>query len=402
MTVESAYSQLLNATSVVALVFQIAATSLIALLTYVIARSVQRRLMLYWSVGWVSYSLALVAILVANIIGALRVPLYFAYFFLEYVAVLAIFVACYHIGRQRPPVRALRWWLIPAAAIAMILSAPFEKFYLPFAVHGVILGAAWAACLVALWPSLRRPSSGPGVRIVAVGLALLAIDYMQHLPTALIAMNSSVVVNPYYYTITSLVDGMLEFVLGFGTVVVIVDAVRAELESANARLMTAHQRTEEALHRDPMTGTLNRYSFFASFGQSDQESRIHGVVVVVDLNDLKSINDTHGHAAGDEAIKAVAKALVSLVRADDPVYRWGGDEFVVVMINAREQLALQRMERLPAALARETAELSRRLGEVTATFGIAAFDPQTSVATAIDHADAAMYAAKPLRVASGS
>jgi diguanylate cyclase (GGDEF)-like protein len=397
MTADAAYSHLVSVTGFVALIFQIVATALIALLSYIIARSVQRRLMLYWSAGWASYSLGLLAVLLANIVGSIRVPMCFAYFFLEYVAVLSIFVACFYIGRSRPP-RGAVWWLVPGAVTAATLARLSGSFSVPFAVHGAIMGLAWTACLFALWPSLRRPGFGAGVRIVAVGLSLLAVDYMQHLPTALIAMSSSAPVNPGYYTITSLVDGMLDFVLGLGTVIVIVDAVRAELEGANTRLMMAHQRTEEALHKDPMTGTLNRYSFSAAFGERDEKSKISGSVVVVDVNDLKRINDTHGHAAGDEAIKAVAKGLVSLVRTDDPVYRFGGDEFVVVMINARESLAMQRMERLSETIKRETIELSSRIGPVTASFGIASFDPGTSVPAAVEHADAVMYAAKPGRV----
>ncbi len=395
---DSAYTHLLGVTGLVALIFQIAATGLIALLSYVIARSVQRRLMLYWSLGWLSYSLGLVAILVANVQPALHVPLYFAYFFLEYAAALSIFIACYHIGHSRPPRRTMGFWLLASSVAAGLLCAPTGKFYLSFALHGAIMGGAWAACLAALWPALRRPHSGPGVRIVALGLGLLALDYLQHLPSALTAMSAIMPVNPYYYTITSLIDGMLDFVLGFGTVVVIVDAVRAELEAANARLMLAHQRTEEALHRDAMTGALNRYSFSAAFGQPDEKSGLSGCVVVVDVNDLKHINDNYGHAAGDEAIKSVARALMSLVRADDPVYRWGGDEFVVVMINAREPLALLRMERMRETLAHETTELASRIGPVSASFGIAPVDPEKSVASAVARADQAMYVAKLARV----
>ncbi len=400
MIADSAYSHLLSVTSFVSLLFQIAATALIALLSYVIARSVQRRLMLYWSVGWIAYCFALVAILLANMVGSIRIPMYFAYFFLEYGAVLSIFVACYSIGRNHLPRAAVGWWLLPAAAIAALLATLSGPFSVPFAVHGAIMGAAWTACLVALWPSLGRASSGPGVRIVAVGLALLAVDYAQHLPTALLAMGANMPASAYYYTITSLVDGMLDFVLGFGTVVVIVDAVRAELETANARLMMAHQRTEEALHQDPMTATLNRYSFSFAFGQHDETSKVSGSVVVVDVNDLKLINDTCGHAAGDQAIKAVARALVSLVRADDPVYRWGGDEFVVVMVNAQRDLAVRRMQRLSEAIDREARDLSSQIGPVSASFGIATFDADTSVAAAIERADAAMYAAKSSRLPS--
>src|SRR5579864_190297 len=185
MEAQTAYSHLLSVIGVAALIFQIAATALIALLSYVIALSVRRGFMFYWSVGWASYCLALLAILLANIVTSLRIPLDFAYFFLEYGAVLAIFVACYHLGRGRAPAYVW-WWLAGAAAIATVLAMLSARFFVPFAVHGAIMGGAWASCLIALWPSLRRPNFGPGVRILAVGLGLLALDYLQHLPTALV------------------------------------------------------------------------------------------------------------------------------------------------------------------------------------------------------------------------
>jgi diguanylate cyclase (GGDEF)-like protein len=380
---------------VAAVGFQILATALIAVLSYVIARAVQRRLMLYWSAGWSAYCLAIVSILAANTFAsALYAPLSFLYFFLEYGAVLCIFHACYYIAHARALGRRSWLWLAPSAIVAALLTVTRGQFSVSFAVHGAIVGAGWAACLVALWPALRRAGSGPGVRIVAIGLVLLAIDYAQHLPTALVAMSHGVGDRPSYYTLTSLIDGMLDILLGFGTVVAIIDAVRADLVSANARLMIAHQRNEEALHRDPLTGTLNRYSFLGAFGQKSELARISGAVVVADVNRLKAINDTHGHATGDEAIRAVAKALLSLVRSDDPVYRYGGDEFVIVMIGATKELAEQRMARLPQAIAQASADLASQIGEITASFGVATFDPGTSVLSAVEYADAAMYAAK--------
>jgi diguanylate cyclase (GGDEF)-like protein len=388
---DSSFTDLLRLTGVVALTFQIVATALIALLSYVIARSVQRRLMLTWSVGWLLYCIALTAILAANLVEPLRVPLYFAYFFCEYAAVLSIFRACYYLGRRRVP--HVRWWLALGVVLALLLAGSFRAFSIPFVLHGAVMGIGWVACLLALWPAIRRPAAGAGIQIVAVGLALLAADYLQHLPTALILLVKGPTFVPYYYTITTLIDGVLDLVLGFGSVVVIVDVVRAELEVANLRLMTAHQRTEEALHKDPLTGTLNRYSFLGAFG-GNQRSTISGVVVVVDVDDLKRINDSFGHAAGDEAIRAVARALVSLVRADDPVYRWGGDEFVVVMINATRELAERRMEQLPVALDRESRNVSRRIGSVTASVGVATFDPGIAISSAIEQADAAMYESK--------
>lgn len=390
------YSRLVAATGQAALLFQVAATGIIAVLSYVIQRSVRRQFMVYWTLGWALYCTALIAVFAANTIPVLQRPLNFAYFFFEYAAVVAMFVACYHLARGRTPRRA--WWaLVPCAVAALVLVLGLKDFYVSFALHGALMGFGWLACLLALWPSLRKSGFGPGVRILAFAFGLLALDYAQHLPTALHAMDTRATVDPFYYIVTSIVDGMLDFVLGFGSVIAMIDAVRGELQTANVRLMLAHQRTEEALHKDALTGTLNRYSFFAAFGEEDRGSKIPGCVVVVDLDDLKRINDRFGHNVGDEAIKAVARALLSLVRADDPVYRWGGDEFVVVMFHISAQLADQRMRALQAAIERESLVLSVTTGAVTATYGIAEFDPHTGIAQAIHAADGAMYRAKPVR-----
>ena len=394
---DARFTQLFDLTSIVSLVFQIAATALIAILSYVVSRGVRRRLMLYWAAGWSCYTAALVAIMFASRVGAAGPLMTFAYFFFEYAAVLLIFAACRYTATDAPPPRWLWRLLVPAALLAGSLAAGPGTFFWKFAVHTAVIGIAWAICLAGLWPALRRPDAGPGLRIVAAGLVLLMIDYLQHLPVGLYLAAHGATQSPYYYTIISLVDGMLEFVLGFGTVIVIVDKVRAELEAVNANLQRARDRTEEALHTDPLTGAFSRYSFAETFENGVDRRAGRGCIVVVDLDGLKPVNDTHGHAAGDAAIRAVASGLRSLIRHEDRVYRWGGDEFVVVLADMPIDLATRRLAGLDDAINQSAEGASANVGRLSVSWGIAQFDRDVPIKDAIAQADAAMYEAKAKR-----
>jgi diguanylate cyclase (GGDEF)-like protein len=398
---DSRFQELFDLTSIVSLIFQISATALIATLSFVVSRAVRRRQMLYWAVGWSCYAAALVAVFLVSRVGSAGVVPLFAYYFLEYATVTFIFAGCRYTATDERPPRNFWAILIPAAIVAAALVRPPSDFFWTFAIHTAIIGVGWALCLVALWPALRRVGSGPGVRIVAAGLVLLALDYLHHLPTALYLLAHHLTLSPYYYTIISLVDGMFEFVLGFGTVIVIVDKVRSELQQANVRLKLAHDRTEDALHVDPLTSAFSRYSFTSTYGEGEADGEGHvanrGCVAVADLDDLKIVNDTHGHDAGDAAIRAVADGLRSIVRHEDRVYRWGGDEFVVMLIGIPIDLARRRFEALNDSINRCLDRSRSKLGRISASWGVAEFGGASSIKAAIAAADSAMYQAKAQR-----
>lgn len=232
---------------------------------------------------------------------------------------------------------------------------------------------------------------------------LLSIDYLHHLPTSIYLTANHVTQSPYYYTVISLIDGMLEFVLGFGTVIVIVDKVRAELEAANVNLQRSRERTEEALNIDPLTEASSRYSFAATYEDERDRRAGHGCIVVVDLDGLKGVNDTLGHAAGDAAIRAVAAGLRSMIRHEDRVYRWGGDEFVVVLADMALDLARRRMTGLNDAINRniDSADPNAKTKPLSVSWGVAEFGRDVSIKEAIALADSAMYEAKSTRKAAG-
>jgi diguanylate cyclase (GGDEF)-like protein len=118
----------------------------------------------------------------------------------------------------------------------------------------------------------------------------------------------------------------------------------------------AHDR--EALARsaltDPLTGLGNREAFNRTLARELQRTRRYGepvALAMLDLNGFKVVNDTLGHAAGDRALVAVAAALRATVRASDAAFRWGGDEFAVVMPTLAPDAGAAAAQRLVRAIA---------------------------------------------------
>ena len=105
---------------------------------------------------------------------------------------------------------------------------------------------------------------------------------------------------------------------------------------------------QEAL-RDELTGTLNRRGILEVLGAELKEAKRQDSftsVLMIDLNDFKRINDTRGHAAGDEVLRNVAEAIRSTIRARDQLGRLGGDEFLVVLTRTGAEEAALLVERL--------------------------------------------------------
>ena len=120
-------------------------------------------------------------------------------------------------------------------------------------------------------------------------------------------------------------------------------------------------------------------------------------LVYFDLDDLKTINDTDGHAAGDAALRHVAALLAGNVRKSDIVGRLGGDEFAVVLPKADAALAEKKARSLAKLLNAQPLLWQGRLRSLNVSYGIYTFakgdDPEKAIATA----DKAMYAAKRKR-----
>jgi diguanylate cyclase (GGDEF)-like protein len=152
---------------------------------------------------------------------------------------------------------------------------------------------------------------------------------------------------------------------------------------------------DSALH-DFLTGLANRRLFIERFDQA-QASRTgddDGLAIIsIDLDGFKTVNDRCGHGIGDDVLRVVAQRLWSLVRAQDTVARFGGDEFVVLIDGATAVTVEALAQRLVTWLARPHDVLDTTL-DISASLGIVLIDPMTGVDEAVRAADIAMYAAK--------
>jgi len=173
-------------------------------------------------------------------------------------------------------------------------------------------------------------------------------------------------------------------------------AIANALASAIERRNEAEEAHHRALH-DPLTGLPNRALFEDRLGRAlaEQERRGSSVAVVFfDVDHFKLVNDSLGHEAGDELLKAIAPRLKAALRPGDTVARFGGDEFGVLLEDVSSERSATRVaERIAAALAPPFVVWERE-HFVTASAGIAVGGVAELPATLIRDADAAMYRAK--------
>ena len=151
--------------------------------------------------------------------------------------------------------------------------------------------------------------------------------------------------------------------------------------------------------RDPLTGLANRRSVEQTVAQAiARAERGLGTpsVVVVDLDGFKAVNDTDGHAAGDDVLRSVAERLTRTARTVDTVGRLGGDEFLVLLESTGGPGAVAALGRLRAGLEGGWEAVTSSPG-MGASLGMATYRPGDGVASLIARADAEMYADKARR-----
>ncbi|HEY0508239.1 MAG TPA: diguanylate cyclase, partial [Blastococcus sp.] len=178
-----------------------------------------------------------------------------------------------------------------------------------------------------------------------------------------------------------------------------VDAVGIRGWVVNLREVTDRKLFEDELRRqattDPLTGLLNRTAFSDRLTAATEciDATAPPAVLFVDIDDFKAVNDTLGHAAGDELLRTVAARLSADVRADDVVARLGGDEFAVLLTNAFGTRLHDVAERLLVSL-RCPMDIAGSTLAVTASIGGALGSPGNTAEWLLHSADTAMYSAK--------
>ncbi|NBC34875.1 MAG: diguanylate cyclase [Alphaproteobacteria bacterium] len=177
------------------------------------------------------------------------------------------------------------------------------------------------------------------------------------------------------------------------------DVVRLQQEIAAKDKRIAY--LEKLVDEDPLMPVLNRRAFVRELSRSMAFAERYGIqssVLFFDVNGMKCINDTHGHAAGDAALSHVAEILVANVRKSDIVGRLGGDEFGVILVQADEQAATTKGHSLAQLIGATPVTWAGKELFVGVSFGASCFSRTIKTADeALAYADRHMYADKRTR-----
>jgi diguanylate cyclase (GGDEF)-like protein len=182
------------------------------------------------------------------------------------------------------------------------------------------------------------------------------------------------------------------------------DTARAALNNAEKIIQAQEERIrhlESLAVTDELTGLLNRRGFTVALQRELSMARrdigSSGVLVMIDLDSFKSINDMWGHSAGDDYLQAVAHALLQGVRATDVVARIGGDEFAVLFTRMNEATGMQRLTNLEKSFNGRMMQLGANTLPLRASFGLSPYNGLDMPETIMAAADLKLYAHKAHR-----
>lgn len=254
-------------------------------------------------------------------------------------------------------------------------------------------------------PSARR---GVGTRVTGIAFvagALLWIVYGLVSSVGPMAVASNVqAVAGGIVRYSRFADFFFTIALGIGMVVLVLEDALAEVaaaknrvDAANRELAAAHEELRQIATTDALTGCLNREGLQEWLDLPPSGSDGPGAVLVLDMDNLKPVNDAHGHAAGDSMLRQLATVLRDMAGPAAPLCRWGGDEFLLILpglpVEEAEARCRQALEEAPPIILHGTPVILT----LEASMGAAGYDGADNVAAAIRRADSVMYRQKQKR-----
>jgi diguanylate cyclase (GGDEF)-like protein len=171
------------------------------------------------------------------------------------------------------------------------------------------------------------------------------------------------------------------------------------LDRMRLEISALERELENVLYNhDSLTGAITKVGILPALREQQElvKRKLPSCcIVMVDLDHFKAVNDTYGHLAGDCVLTASVHYIIEHLRPYDKVFRYGGEEFLLLMQHTELAACCDMMERLREGLASMPIDCNGKNPiHITASFGVVLLDPDAPVETSIDRADKAMYAAK--------
>lgn len=366
------------------------AAAIVALLLAFVYLYRRRLFILWWMAAWVL--LAGSMMVVARPYANTRLG-WMAYGISQFMGVLSslAFVVAADAYRQRPRLRrAYGLVLLPVAIYLVFLPVALGPGIV-FAVGHLLIAGGMAAAAVAHLLLLRQAKL---LGATIVGVALLGLSGLNIWMGAVVSQPDATAVTP------ALIGMSVVFLIGaLGMQLMTFEDMTYELRRTNRRLESAQSDLRHLVITDALTGTRNRRFFDEVIGRELQRHRRYNTplsIIFIDIDQFKVINDTLGHETGDRVLREVAVFLLRNIREADYLFRWGGDEFLV-LISCGEQEALRRAAALQEAFA-AAPELVGLPPGVALSIGCVEVPPESDdILPLVQAADERMYADKKRR-----
>jgi diguanylate cyclase (GGDEF)-like protein len=349
----------------------------------------RRPFILYWIAGWVLLAASLFLALLHVGVAKLDAMAFGISQFLALIGSLAFVVAAdaYH---HRPHLRRTYALMLLPVAIWFSLAPVAEPVWTVFSPGHVLIAGALAVAGTAHLMLLRQRHL---LGALIVGTMLLALAGI-NLWVAVALHDPRQEGTKIFFTIS-----VLFLIAALGMQLMTFEDMTDELRRTNRRLEGAQSDLRELVITDPLTGCRNRRFFDEIIGRELQRHSRYQTpmsIAFIDIDRFKAINDTLGHETGDRVLRDVALFLLRHIREADYVFRWGGDEFLV-LITCTEAEAVKRATELQAAFA-ASPDLEELPAGVALSVGAVEVPPDvTDVLPLIQAADERMYANKKRR-----
>lgn len=379
--------------SKIGLLIQLSGVCLITLLTLFLRRSLKVVALKHWTNAWLCLSFALFCLRLAFSYEAYSIPLFSFYFLTEYLFGFLIIAGCRSLGKNGGLSFRQEILILPFIIVAFALPFVADDFNLVFNLHSLLLSGFFLFAFVELW---RTKIKSFGWNVMLIALGLLVVNFFQYF--VVFTARQFIQFPEGFLAYTSVVDLVLQLLLGFGMVIVLLEIVLSDVKMANEKLKKAHEKLEEIAHLDPLTTALNRHAFHGYLKRRGVEGGlVSGTVGFFDIDNLKAINDLYGHAVGDIAIRAVVRAIREIIRGEDLIFRWGGDEFFVLMVGLDSATATTRLAKMEQLLSNVRIEGVYQPLSIGVSHAFEDFDDLSKLEATIEAADAKMYRQKQIR-----
>jgi len=376
--------------SVLGLLVQTVGAALLASVLLHLSRGNRHRGLKAAGYAWVFLFLSLVSLLVSFqvVLPYENVP--FQYF--KQIFIVLLVVAALRMGREvslaKPFVLATILGL-PVAFGVCFLTGQSSLFY---SAHMAILAIGWVVVTVVIYRSRDAGLGKSFALTLAILTTLVQVAYMIFFGISAARVEPEAAFLAY----TGFYDLFLQMFFGIGLIIWAMEHLESRLTLVHARAVDDTQRSRRRAQIDPLTETYNRF-FLEEIRPTLARVETGGSIVLIDVDGLKTINDQEGHEEGDKAIWTVATAVKKLIRGDDYLIRWGGDEFLVILPGMDEELAKKRFYMLPARIeeVRQSSNLTRAYRRfIAASVGVTPYSSRLPFDFAIESADRVMYERK--------